>query len=348
MELTNLLKYERSLFPSKAVFYYKTDDCEFVPLEAEISRIQGPKADFTEGFDNKFNAKSGAAQDLAYINPLVMEECYVPPNIEHIYCQFSLRVQANSAEPTMCNNLETFNLLKEFAHLFKEQDGYQELAERYCKNILLGSWLWRNQNTGNTEVTIKTSSGAVYCISNTRKVAWDSKWSPKDLQVLKSLTGEFLKALTEKTFYWHADIIAKMEVSFCQEIYPSQILISKADQNQSEATKQFVKVKCVDGRRAVSFNSVKIGAALQFIDDWWKDSFDKRLRVHEFGADKQLGIAHRTPESGVSFYSLIVKLEQYIALLEAKKPISPDIYYLMSVLIKGGMFQKKADSKRKK
>lgn len=350
MEICNILKYDRSLFPGKAIFFYKTSDSDFVPLEAEVSRIRGPKAGFTEAFTPQFKPKSLAPQDLTHINLLTLEECYVPPNVQFLYCRFSLRVQANSLEPSGCSDPAVFLLLKEFALKFKDCGGYKELANRYCKNLLLGTWLWRNQNTGNTQIEIKTSSGSSYIIKNTRHLAWESTWQEAEQKVLDELSNEVEKALTDPRIYWNADITARIETAFCQEIYPSQVLANKAD--EGEPSKVFVKTKCIDGRYAVSFNSVKIGAALQLIDDWWEESTLKRLRVHEYGADKELGITRRNAESEFNFYTLIANCESHLSdldelLTKQSFDIPPNVYYLFSVFIKGGMFQKKAEPKKK-
>jgi len=349
MEISNILKYDRSLYPSKAVFFYKTVDCDFVPLEADVNRIRGPKAGFTEAFTPQFSPKNVSPQDLTHNNILTLEECYVPPNVEHIYCRFSLRIQANSLVPSGCSNPEVFSLLEELAKGFKECNGYKELATRYCRNILLGTWLWRNQNTGNTEIEVKTSTANHYYINNTRKIAWESTWPHEEQNVLDELSNEMQNALVDPNIFWSADITAKIETGFCQEIYPSQILSDKP--KQGEASKQFVKSKCIDGRHAVSFNSVKIGAAIQSIDDWWDSDASKRLRVHEFGADKELSITRRPPDSERNFYSLLINTERHITELKKnssnkKGVINPNIYYLFSVLIKGGMFQKKAETKK--
>ena len=349
MELCNILKYDRSLYPGKAVFFYKTAVSDFVPLEADVNKIRGPKSGFTEAFTPQFSPKNISPQDLTHNNILTLEECYVPPNVEHIFCRFSLRVQANSLIPSGCSDPDVFSLLKELAETFKECGGYKELAVRYCRNILIGTWLWRNQNTGNTQIEIKTSKGSCYLIDNTRKLAWESKWASDDLKVLEELSNEIESALTDPNVFWSADITAKIEASFCQEIYPSQILNDKV--KQGEASKQFVKAKCADGRYAVSFNSVKIGAALQSIDDWWDEDASKRLRVHEFGADKEIGIARRPPDSEQNFYSIFKNTEWYLSALKncitnKNEKIDPAIYYLFSVLIKGGMFQKKAEAKK--
>lgn len=345
MELTNVLKYDRSLFPSKAVFFYKSADSDFVPLEAEINRIRGQKSGFTDGFTPSFTTKNLAIQDLAYSNILTIEECYVPPNVQHIYCRFSLRIQANSLKPSGCNDPSVFELLKNFSLEFYKCNGYKELAYRYCKNLLLGTWLWRNQNTGNTQISVKSSTGKIFIIQNTRELDWNV-WPDEALSALKGLSEEVELALTNKNFFWNAEITAKLETSFCQEIFPSQVVTEKV--GRGEVSKKFVKVRCIDGRHAVSFNTVKIGAAIQTIDDWWKG--DNLLRVHEYGADQQLGIARRSPESEISFYSLFVNVEKYLeeltlAVSEPAPSIRTEIYYIFAVLIKGGMFQKKAAQK---
>ena len=351
MQICNILKYDRSLYPSKAVFFYKTEDRDFVALEAEVNKIRGPKAGFTEAFTPQFTPKNVAPQDLTHNNILTLEECYVPPNIEHIYCRFSLRVQANSLKPSGCSDPDVFSLLKELSLSFKACGGYKELATRYCRNILLGTWLWRNQNTGNTEIEIKTSSGSKFLIKNTRNIAWESSWPKEEEKALSELSNEMHEALVDENIYWSADITAKIETVFCQEVYPSQVLSDKPE--QGEASKLFVKTKCLDGSNAVSFNSVKIGAALQSIDDWWDSDSSKRLRVHEYGADKELSIARRPPDSERNFYYLLKNTERYIDELKAltantKDTVNPSIYYLVSVLIKGGMFQKKAGTGTKK
>lgn len=345
MELSNILKYDRSLFPSKAVFFYKTADSDFVPLEAEINRIRGRKSGFTDAFTPSFKPKNLAIQDLVYSNLLTIEECYVPPNVEHVYCRFSLRIQANSLKPSGCNDPSVFEVLKNFSLAFYKCNGYRELAYRYCKNLLLGTWLWRNQNTGNTQISVKSSTGKIFTIQNTRELDWNV-WTDEALSALKGLSEEVELALTNKNYFWNAEITAKLETSFCQEIFPSQVVTKEVE--EGAASKQYVKVRCTDGRYAVGFNTVKVGAAIQTIDDWWRG--DTILRVHEYGADQQLGIPRRSPKSELSFYSLILNVEKYLeeltqAVSEPTPSISPEIYYIFAVLIKGGMFQKKADKK---
>ena len=89
MELCKHLSYSRSLSPGKAVFFYKTESCDFVPLRVEIARILGQKSGYTEGFEADFQPKNVNRYELAYGNPQTIEACYVPPNIDELYCQIA-------------------------------------------------------------------------------------------------------------------------------------------------------------------------------------------------------------------------------------------------------------------
>jgi len=345
MDLPKQLNYERSLFPSKAVFFYKTDDCDFIPLQAEVNRIRGQKSSVTEGFTSNGKPKPSAAASLAHCNPLIIEECYVPPTVTDLYCRFSLRVQANSLKPLTCNSPEVGEILHKLASEYKRCGGYLELAERYAKNVLLGTWLWRNQNTSATCITIVTSKGSTFEITDTRELTWESRWPKTEAKTLEKLTAEIACALSDPKVFWCADISAKLRVAFCQEVFPSQLFSEKSA--QGDVSKQYAKAQCPDGSKAVSFNTVKVGAALQLIDDWWGISRSQRLRVHEYGADKEHCIAQRSPETERDFYSLVTKAEDYIADLASLEPgdnLSNDIHFVMSVLVKAGLFQKGSKS----
>lgn len=105
-------------------------------------------------------------------------------------------------------------------------------------------------------------------------------------------------------------------------------------------------MKCTNGNSAVVFHSVKIGAAIQLIDDWWSGENAKCLRVHEYGADQDYWLALRPPASKIDFYSLLKRVPEFLKELELAKEqndiqITPQVYYLFAIFIKGGLFPKK-------
>jgi CRISPR-associated protein Csy3 len=342
MNLCKHLSYEASLRPGKAVFFYKTEDSDFEPLEVEVSKIRGQKCSHSEAYSGDDGLpKNVQPQDLAYSNPVIVESCYVPPNVKRVYCRFSLRVMANSIEPAICSEPEVIKKLKEFSEIYKELGGYKYLARRYCKNILMGSWLWRNQYARQIEIEVLTSNNSIFKVKNLHRMDFDSTWDDDDNKKLDSLSLEFEEALTDPYAYGFFDVTANIETEFCQEIFPSQLFTDKSD--PGTISKQYLKIDCPDGRLAAGMTAGKLGAAIQLIDDWWAEGADHALRVHEYGADRNLVIAQRTPERGNDFYSILKNLEDYIEHLkciDCIDQIPGDIHYLTSMLIKAGMFQR--------
>lgn len=210
-------------------------------------------------------------------------------------------------------------------------------------NLLMGNWLWRNQQTLGTKIEILTSNNTKYKIEDARRLGWEGRWSAEDQKTLFDLAREMSNALSDPSVFWFADVTAHLSTSFCQEIHPSQKFVDKND--NTGITRQLSLVNCDDGRTAACFHAEKIGAALHMIDDWWSDYPGKRLRVHEYGADKKLLIGHRHPVTKKDFYTLLKRVILYVRQLRLcveknGADIEPDIHFVMSVLIKGGMFQR--------
>tara|TARA_R110000851_G_scaffold54241_2_gene128168 strand:- start:2 stop:1111 length:1110 start_codon:yes stop_codon:yes gene_type:complete len=335
------LSYERSLNPGKAVFYYRTDSSDFEPLEAEVTRLRAPKATFSDGYMSSGAARARKTSSLGYSNPIVLETCYVPPLVDTLYCRFSLRIISNSLAPNICDNEEAEEVLKDFSESYKKVGGYQELATRYAKNILSAEWLWKNKISRGVTVEVSTSSFNKYCIKDAQYKEWGSSWEGDDLTSLKGLTVELEESLSCQQKFLFADITAAIKTEFCQEIFPSQLFVEKNDRDKGSAAKQFMKSTMVDGRQAVSFGAYKIGAAIQKIDDWWLgEGAEYPLRVSEYGVDRSRVLAMREPTTETDFYSLLEKVENITEEMNQSEQASFNAHYIMSVLVKGGMFQK--------
>ena len=286
MNLCTHLSYSRSISPGKAVFFCKTEGSDFVPLRVEVAKISGQKCSYTEGFDAHFQPKNIERHELAYSNPQTIEVCYVPPNVNELYCRFTLRIEASSTHPYVCSDPEVLNVMTRLAQAYQESGGYIELARRYSMNLLIGTWLWRNQFTQGTQIEIKTSRDATYHIPDARRLSWSGRWPEVERQQLEQLTSEIANALCKPNQFWFADVTAKLTTGFCQEIYPSQKFTERTD-DYGVASRQLATTECPNGQLAACINPQKIGAALQKIDDWWADDADQPLRVHEYGANHE-------------------------------------------------------------
>lgn len=344
MKLCKHLNYCKSLSPGKAVFFYKTTNSEFIPLRVDINKINGQKSGYAEAFSHELEPKNIQYFELAYGNPHTIETCYVPPNIRTVYCRFSLRVEANSLSPHTCSDIAVRNQLTMLATEYKRTGGYQELAKRYAMNILMGTWLWRNKATLGIAIEIRTSLGTNLFINDSRHLEWMQLWPPQEQSQLELLANELSQALCEPSLFWFCDITAALSTSFCQEIHPSQLFTDKGkNKSFNEPSKQLATVECIDGQKAASFNSQKIGAAIQLIDNWWADDADTPLRVHEYAADKKNLTALRHPVTQKDFYHLLSQADELITRMKSlpddTAEIAPDIHFIMAVLCKGGLFQ---------
>lgn len=337
MNLCNQLNYQRSLSTGKAYFYYLSKDNEICALEKDRSVIRAPKGGYAEAYNgNNYEPKNLAPQDLAYSNLLRIEECYVPPGVNEVYLGFSMRINANSIKPLVCNSDDVRNTLIELAEVYKNLGGYSELACRYAKNILMGTWLWRNRGPRCLQIEITTSESDKYVIENAIKLNWYDEWDKQSKNILNNLTAYLEKALSDPAGYFYIDILAKMTVNWGDEIYPSQKFLDIKE--DGVPTKQLKTATFENGKETVSLTGPKVGAAIQTIDDWWCDDADKPLRVNEYGADREYVIARRHPTFNNDFYHLIRNTEGLISDMRSSETIPNAVHFIMSVLIKGGLF----------
>ncbi|MDF2152876.1 type I-F CRISPR-associated protein Csy3 [Vibrio sp. CAU 1672] len=337
MELCRQLNYVRSISPGKAYFYYLAPNGDMCPLAIDKTRLRAPKGGYAEAYQGSSFAKRNVApQDLAYANPQFIEECYVPPMTNEIVCEFSLRIKANSLHPDVCSDDGVREQLTLLATTYKKLNGYQELAYRYAKNILLGSWLWRNRECRGVAIKVMTSDGETIEINDATKLSWYGHWDELSTQSLEKLTSYLSRALSDSSQYFYMDVKAVLSVGRGDEVYPSQEFID--DKQEGFPTKQLAKVPLNDEQETAAFHAQKIGAALQSIDDWWHENADKPLRVNEYGADRQYVIARRHTLLGNDFYQLIRGTEKWIKEMKEFKSIPNDVHFILSVLIKGGLF----------
>lgn len=336
MELCNQLNYVRSLSSGKAYFYYLDADGKMAPISIDRTHIRAPKSGYSEGYTgSSFQQKNVAIQDLAFSNPQYVEQCYVPPGVSELCCAFSLRINANSIAPEVCSKLETRKTLEQLASLYCSLGGFQELGRRYAKNILLGTWLWRNEACRKLAIEV-TTEDQEWRIADARHLEWFGQWDDDSTLALDGLTEYLATALSDPKGYFYMDIRAKITVGWGDEVYPSQEFLEVKEKNMP--TKRYATVALNGTDESVAFHAQKVGAAIQCIDNWWTEGADRLLRVNEYGADRQYAIARRHPSMNNDFYSLIRNSETYIETMLQTQKIPSDVHFMMAVLVKGGLF----------
>ncbi|MCJ2375540.1 type I-F CRISPR-associated protein Csy3 [Vibrio sp. ZSDZ34] len=346
MDLCSQLNYVRSLSSGKAYFYYLSKNDEMCPIGVDRTRLRAPKGGYAEAYKgSNFSPKNVAPQDLAYANPQYIEECYVTPGVDDIYCAFSLRIRANSLSPEVCNDDGVRDALLSLAATYKELNGYHELAHRYAKNILSGKWLWRNEECRGLSIEVTTSDQEKIVVEDATRLSWYGKWDEPSTQSLELLTAYLTRALSERSEYFYMDIRAKLSVGWGDEIYPSQEFLDSREDGGPK--KKLATVELQNGKETAAFHGQKVGAALQSIDDWWHEDADKPLRVNEYGADREYVIARRHVALKNDFYHLIKDTEAWTKTMNETQVIPNEVHFIMSVLVKGGLFNGSSSKKSK-
>ncbi|WP_257295852.1 type I-F CRISPR-associated protein Csy3 [Endozoicomonas sp. YOMI1] len=339
IELCNQLSQIRSLFFSPAFFLWVSRQTEEeIPLECITRKILGLRDGYSKAYTKDGEIKKDLSRlELSYGNPQTIDECFLLPETDHVIVRFSLQVAAYLQELHSCSDANVRRVLSGFVVACQKIGVFQEVARRYLLNILMGRWLWMNQRTRTTEISLTDlDDDQVYCLTDVRTRRRTSDMTGFE-ESYKKLIDRFVLALTDDQQYWDILVEAKLKFRPFAEIFPSQAF-TESDQDRSKIYATFP----LSEMEQLIFNSHKVGAAIHCIDDWFPDA-DTWIRVSAFGADRQRGTAQRHPETGYDVYSIMRQADEFTDLINSGQKISPEtmgkITFLIAMLICGGMRQ---------
>lgn len=337
MQLCKNLNYLRSFLAGKAAFYYFDETEKMRPIIVDQTRLRTTRVGYAEMYSSdNLTRKNKDVHALATASIHLIEECYVPFCVDDVYCRFSLRIQPNAFSPEVCVNEETKNVLKQLVDGFHQLNGFHEIAQRVAKNILMGKWLWRNRECRNLTIEVQLANGEEIHLDNANNISWYDEWHGESANALKRLTNYIAAALSDNEHSYYMDVTAKMHVGWGDELFPSQEFTD--EKRDGFPSKQLARAVLNNGSQTAAFHSQKIGAALQNIDDWYAENAEYPLRVNEYGSDRLSAIARRHPLNNNDFYQLIVRAEEWIDYMSDHQTIPDDVYFIVAVLVKGGLF----------
>ncbi|MCW7555932.1 type I-F CRISPR-associated protein Csy3 [Endozoicomonas gorgoniicola] len=340
IELCNQLSQIRSLFFSPAFFKWvhkKTQ--EEIPLECRTRTILGLRDGYSKAYKKDGQVKNDLTRlELSYGNPQTIDECFLSPEAEHVIVSFSLQICALTQELHTCSDPEVRRVLLEFAVACKKIGVYEELAKRYLLNIFMGRWLWMNQRTRSTEISLTDMDDeCLYTVSDVQRRRWTGDMSGFEENYQK-LIDRFALALTDEQQYWDIVVEAKLKFRPMAEIFPSQTFSSGSEKDRSRIYATFR----LGEREQLIFTSHKTSAAIHTIDDWFPGA-EEWLRVSAFGSDRSNATAHRHPETGHDVYSIMRLADELTEFINSGKKIDTKnmnkIYYLAAMFVCGGMRQ---------
>ena len=334
-----VLAFERKINPSDGFLYAtKWDDRDdkekSIPLKLVEKSVRGTTSNKLKSTKEKDTIQLSSKNQDANLKKV--DYCALPQECDTLKMIFTVKIIGGVGTPSSCNAKEFQNKLNSAVCKYNNKYGFKELGKRYAYNIASGRSLWRNRvGAAAIEVRVKALGtdktwlfdGKNYSIRNFDN--YDEKVLSFGEFIAETLSGSECQTLEVITF-------AKIENG--QEVFPSQELVLDKEKSSND-NKSHAKSKilyAVDGIAAL--HSQKIGNALRTIDTWYPDYSDPinsvgPIAAEPYGAVTNIGKAFRSPSDKVDFFTLF---EQFIC--ETSLNQENDMHYVMSVLIRGGVF----------
>lgn len=330
-EFPSVLAFERKLNPSDAFLYgTKWDDKEHaIPLKLVEKSVRGTTSMKQSDTDPlKFNSS------IQKPNLQTVDFCALPQELDTLKMIYTVKILGRVGEPSSCNIVDFQSKIKSAVASYKEKFGFEELGKRYAQNIACARHLWRNRvGAEKIEVVVKVIGTDNSWVFDGKKYSlYNFEETDENVLSLGKLIASALSGSESVTL----EIITYAKVENGQEVYPSEELVLDKD----KVSKSKI-LYAVDGIAAM--HSQKVGNALRTIDTWYPDFVDSQnnigpIAAEPYGAVTNMGKAFRTPESKKDFYTLFDKFTSDTEMNNAN-----DIHYVISVLIRGGVFGGKGD-----
>lgn len=338
--LPSMLAYQGSIRPGAAYYSAILKDGSKVPVQVERNKAKGTMANYKEVKD--------AENPEAIGRPNIQEfdAAILPPETEIFEIGFAVSISPCAMQPYNSNDIVVTNAFKALAAGYANKGGMRFLAKLYLANILSGNWLWRNAQqfeSGVISVTYKVN-GEPQTFSVKLTARGVTGEAPEDLVTVveEALSGGIRVAVLE--------VSAKLDAFAGLEVFPSQEFPNDADKEKK--ARLFSSVQVAPGVNQASMHPQKIGNALRRIDTWYTPLAGfapQALPVEPLGVDASNQVAHRAINKE-DFYTLVEsKFDSLVGSIEAAETaedIPGEVHYVISVLVRGGVFSGERKEKK--
>lgn len=283
--------------------------------------------------------KNSKEIDPAYIDAAVnkanlqtVDVAALPQGKDTVAVSFTLRVLPNVGQPSACNDVGFSERLNNVVSAYQLENKFIELAKRYAVNLANGRFLWRNR-IGAENVIVSVARIVDGQPKNTLNFdALSNRLNEITVHPDQQKQFDELSNWVQVGLNGDEHVLLKVtgfaRLGEGQEVYPSQELILDTSNAKGAKSKTLYAVK----DKEAGLHSQKIGNALRTIDTWYPDA-EKPIAVEPYGSVTSEGKAYRQPKDKQDFYSLF---DAWIN--ENKVPSIEQQHYVMSVLVRGGVF----------
>jgi len=336
LKTASVLAFERKLDPSDALMY--AGNWEQRQSSADWAEVTLKEKSVRGTISNRLKAKD---QDPAKLDAQIdkpnlqtVDVAALPADTDTLQTRFTLRILGGAGAPSACNDAAYQERLQTVVRDYVSEHGFKTLAYRYAYNLANGRFLWRNRiGAEQVEVQVNLLEGG-QAVQNWSFDALNLSLRSfeADLpseQALKELADKIEQGLCNERHIL-LEVVAFVRVGSGQEVFPSQELI--LERGKGDKSKVLYAVNGTAG-----IHSQKLGNAIRTIDDWYPQTESTEdlgpIAAEPYGSVTTRGAAYRQPKQKEDFYNL---LDSW--LLKDKKPSTDNQHFVMSILIRGGVF----------
>lgn len=340
----SVLAFERKIDPSDAIFYSGQWE--------DIGNSE--KWPCVEVITKSMRCTSSSIRKTVHDDPLKIDKSLETPNLQTmdtaslpifhdtLKIRFTVNILPGAGMPCACNSPSYLNKLASTVHGYIQNHGFEELAWRYASNFANARFLWRNlAYAHDAQVIVKR-------LLSSEEKQWEFTplaYDPQDLQKNSNATlmslGETIENGLRGEERVLLEVTAFVRMGNGQNVFPSQELIlenSSQKMSNGKLAKRGRTLYQIGGMAAM--HSQKLGNAIRTIDTWYLGSTNylNPIPVEPYGTVTAFGIAYRNPGQKLDFYTL---LQDWI--IKDKAPPVEQQHYVMSTLIRGGVFGNASD-----
>ena len=291
-----------------------------------------------------------------------VEKADLPIGLDTLIIEGHVSFLANTAASCMSNDPGFMQTYQPYHEQFTQLEGWKVLAERYVMNMVNGRWLWRNRTqvaqADNGSLTIHLrykpvdAESATHIVCDALKIpanqclqisAIQDAKQREQLTVLRDHIAIALSAKGEDAWKQglRVNMSAKVVIGEGATVYPSQEFASNVDKGPDgrEISKILAKRRISQDQYQAILHEQKVGNAIRTIDTWYADDIGdaRAIAAEPYGVVTTESSVYRDGKKAHHFYQLIGKLDKELARLQENPQLTPDDYFFMSIIARGGV-----------
>ncbi|WP_409420100.1 type I-F CRISPR-associated protein Csy3 [Pseudaeromonas sp. ZJS20] len=354
-EMAAVLSVTRRMTMSDGVMSSKLENGKLQPIQVIRHGIRGTQ--------NVAKQKDEVAQIQ------VTESAKTAPDAIGLHVKFQIMISPLIQAVSACDTQEIAKQINAFIEAGKNSRELTEICRRYARRIFSGTFLWRNLTLAQ-DLTIEVRSGSFEAkVSGNEPFELFEKgfsdYTENEIKLAEVIKGQLVQGRQPGS-----KITVEATVGFGQpgafEVYPSQVYVSGKPKGFARPLYKLEPIglkelhSITNNKDVLTFSDMipmgiaalrdqKIGNAIRTIDIEYAEGENiKPIAVEPNGANLEDNVYYRDFKTGKSAFDLL-RLSTLSGLTnklaEPHDDLIPEALFLLAVLIRGGVFGEKDESK---